>query len=51
MNKQTRKEKQTPEYRRQTGGCQRGRGGEMGEIGEGDQEVQTSSYKAKKSQR
>ena len=31
------------------GGCQRGGGG-MGEVGEGNQEVQTSSYRINKSQ-
>ena len=32
-------------HREQTGACQRGGRGDMGEIGEGDQEVQSSSYK------
>ena len=37
--------------RDQTGGC-RGKGGrEMGKIDKGDEEVQTSSYKIKKSWR
>ena len=32
-------------HREQTGACQRGGHGDIGEIGEGDQEVQISSYK------
>ena len=41
----TNKTRQKWTHREQGGGCQRWVGGGMGKIGEGDQEVQSSSYK------
>ena len=35
-NEQTTKQKQSHRYREQTGGCQRGGGGGLREIGEGN---------------
>ena len=43
--KQQIKQKQTHRQREQTGGCQRRGEWEMGKIGEGDQEVETSVIK------
>ena len=43
INEQT-KQKQTYKYREQTCSCQKERG-QGGKIGEGDEEVQTFSYK------
>ena len=39
------KQKQVHRYREQIGGCQRWTFGRGGEMGKGDQKVQTSSYK------
>ena len=44
------KRKQTHRYRGDIGGCQRGGRWCMREMGEGDYEVQTSSYRINKSQ-
>ena len=41
---------QTYKYREHTDGCQRGEGGGMGKISEGEWEVQASSYRINKSQ-
>lgn len=41
---------QSYRYREQTGGYQREETGERKEIGEGDKEVQTSSYKTNEPQ-
>ena len=49
MNKHN-KQKQSHRYREQTGRCQRAGRGEWREIGEGDKEAQTSSYKINESQ-
>ena len=47
--KQNKKQNQTYKCRQQTDGWQRERGGGMGEMGEGDWEIQASSYGMKKS--
>lgn len=44
MNKHT-KTRQTLKYREQTGGCQKGGGGRVGEIGKEDSEVQLPAIK------
>lgn len=44
-SKQTQTQKQTHKHRQQTGGCHRGGGQGMGELGGRDKVVQTSCYK------
>ena len=45
INKQ---QNQTHKYREPTEGCQRGRGGGMGKMCEGEKEIVASSYKMNK---